>query len=141
MDNILGKCLPTCQGTLSPAIAQRWGMATKRPLPRHVIATNLKKLLATTGLSAPDVARQAGIDRKTLNNQLHGRYDPRPEAVDKVAGVFGYTCWDLLNPNFDPERSKNGRLQSLIDMYSQADDTGRENILRVAEMAAKYKPQ
>lgn len=116
-------------------------MSTKRPLPRQALAANLKKLISSTGLTAPEIAKRAGVDRKTLNNQLNGRYDPRPEQVDKVAQVFGLTCWELLNPAFEPTRTANGHLQELIALYSQADDAGRENILRIAEMAAKYRPQ
>lgn len=90
-------------------------------------------------MSSPEVAAKAKVDRKTLNNQLNGRYDPRPEQVQAVAEVFGYNNWDLLNPDFDPDRKANAKLTTLIENYAKADDRGRESILRVAEMAAEYK--
>ena len=91
-----------------------------------------------TGLSAPAVAKQAGVDRKTLNNQLNGRFDPRPEQVQLVAEVFGYNNWELLNPAFDPDKNSSQKLRELVELYAKATDEGKENILRVAEMAAKY---
>jgi len=114
-------------------------MAEKRPLPRQTLAKNLRALLDKTGLSAPEVARRAGVDRKTLNNQLNGRYDPRPEQVQAVAQVFGVNNWDLLNPSFTPDAPTNHVLQQIIANYGKADKAGRESIQRVAEMAANYK--
>jgi transcriptional regulator with XRE-family HTH domain len=64
-------------------------MAPQKLLPRQILARNLKALLNKTGLSASEVAKKAGVDRKTINNQLNARYDPRPEQVDAVASVFG----------------------------------------------------
>lgn len=114
-------------------------MANSKSLPRHILAKNLKTLLSKTGLSAPEVAKKAGVDRKTINNQLNGRYDPRPEQVDAVASVFGFNHWDMLSPHFNPDRKSNERLRALMDLYATADDKGQENILRVAEMAAAYR--
>lgn len=114
-------------------------MREKRPLPRHTLARNLSALLSKTGLSPPEVARRAGVDRKTINNQLNGRFDPRPEQVQSVAQVFGVNNWDLLNPHFDPAAPTNHKLQQILSAYAQADESGRESILRVAEMAANYK--
>lgn len=116
-------------------------MAEKRSLPRQRLAKNLKALLAKTGLSGPEVAKRAGVDRKTLNNQLNGRYDPRHEQVDAVAKVFGLEGWQLIHPAFDPERANNQMIEHLLELYAAADEQGRESIMRVAEMAATYKPK
>lgn len=115
-------------------------MPEKRLSPRLVLARNLKILIEKSGLAAPEVAKRAGVDRKTVNNQLNGRYDPRPEQVDAVAKVFGLTGWILLSSSFRPEMANNGNIQRLLELYADANEDGRENILRVAEMAAHYKP-
>lgn len=114
-------------------------MATSRPLPRHTLATNLKALIECHGLTAPDVAKRAGVDRKTINNQLNARYDPRPEQVDKVAAVFGLSGWQLLSPTLDAARNGDGKVETLLEYFSGADDKGREDILRIAEIAARYR--
>ena len=92
-------------------------------------------------MSAPELAKRAGVDRKTVNNQLNGRYDPRPEQVALVAKVFGVSYWLLLSPNYDPDPTTSANLQKLAEMYQAANDNGREAILRVAEVAAGYKPE
>ena len=114
-------------------------MATSRALPRHTLAKNLKALLAAHDLKAPDVAKRAGVDRKTINNQLNARYDPRPEQVDKVAAVFGLNGWQLLSPTLDAARNGDGKVEELLEYFSGADDQGRADILRIAEMAARYR--
>lgn len=116
-------------------------MAKKRALPKQVLAANLKTLKQKTGFSGHEIARRAKVDPKTVNNQLNGKYDPRPEQVDAVAGVFGLTYLDLLNPHFSPDATSSETLRQLIELYSMADDKGRRNILAVAEMAAGYRPE
>lgn len=90
-------------------------------------------------MSPPEVARRASVDRKTINNQINGRYDPRPEQVQAVAEVFGYNNWDLLNPAFEPDGEKNARLRELVALYTEADAEAQESILRVAELAARSR--
>jgi len=113
-------------------------MASKRPPPRTTIARNLRALLKVHGMTSPEVAHKAGVDAKTLNNLLHGRFDPRPEKCEQVAAVFGLTGWQLMIPELSSDLFQNGRLAKLIEDYASADESGRDNILRVAEMAARY---
>jgi transcriptional regulator with XRE-family HTH domain len=111
-------------------------MAKEKLLPRETLAKNLKGLMAETKLSAPEIARMAGVDRKTVNNQLNGRFDPRPEALDAVAKVFNLAGWELLSPNFDMKAAKNTALQKLIELFNASDEKGREAIMNIAELAA-----
>lgn len=111
-------------------------MAKEKLLPRETLARNLKGLMAETGFSAPEIARMAGVDRKTVNNQINGRFDPRPEALDAVAKVFDLRGWELLSPNFDMKAAKNAALQKLIELFNASDNEGRETIMKIAEMAA-----
>lgn len=114
-------------------------MAAARPKPRETLAKNLKVLLELHEMSGPDVAKKAGVDIKTVNNMINGRYDPRPEKVDLVARVFGMSAWQLLIPNLPGELlRRDGRLEKLIHDYGVATEEGRDNIDRVADMAARY---
>lgn len=113
-------------------------MATQRPLPRQTLAKNLRALMARAEISAPEVARRAGVDAKTLNNMIHGRYDPRPEKVEQVAAVFGLQNWHLLMPNLPVDSLQTSALAELIANYALASAEGRDSISRVAEMAARY---
>jgi transcriptional regulator with XRE-family HTH domain len=135
----MGKVFPICQGTHSPGFGKEFPMVEKRPLPRQTLAKNLKALLAKSRITPPELARKAGVDRKTVTNWLNGKYDPQPDLVEAVAKVFGVSAWNLLSASFDPDNPNNEKLQRLIVLYGSADDDGKENILRIAEMAAKYK--
>ena len=110
-----------------------------RPKPRVTLARNLKALLCASGMKSPEVAKAAGVDAKTMNNMLNGRYDPRPEKVDQVAAVFGLNGWQLLIPDLPEDMLRNGKLEQLIANYVSAGTEGRDSIHRVAEMAARYK--
>ena len=89
-------------------------------------------------MKAPEVAKRSGVDAKTVNNMLHGRFDPRPEKADQVAQVFGLNGWQLLIPDLPADMFRNGQLEKLIANYVSASPDGRDSIIRVAEMAAKY---
>lgn len=135
----MGKSFPRCQGTLSPWDGKELPVATNSVSPRKILARNLKALIAVTGVKAPEIARRAKIDRKTVNNQINARFDPRPELVDAVAAVFGIEGWLLMSESFDPETSVSVSLSKVIEYFNDSDKEGRENILRVAQMAAKSK--
>jgi DNA-binding XRE family transcriptional regulator len=84
------------------------------------------------GLSGPDVARQAHVDRKTVNNMLGGRFDPKYENADKVGRVFGFTGWQMLRP-IDPGTieavPKAVEIEALIDTYYGLDPIRRKAFL------------
>ena len=115
-------------------------MSKERPLlPRDILSRNLRALLARSPLTAPQVAKKAGIDRKTLNNQLNARFDPQAEQVDAVAQVFGLQGWMLLSPTFNPEVAQTN-INRLLQLFAEADEDGKESIIRVAELAARSRP-
>lgn len=91
-------------------------MAKNREPPSQTLAKNLRKLMRDKGLSAPEVASRAKVDRKTVNNQLNARFDPRLTQVQAVAEVFGLTCWQLLSPDMNPEHARQD-VQELLDIW------------------------
>lgn len=105
--------------------------------PRHILARNLKSLIADEGITIPEVARRAGVDRKTVWNQVNARTDPRPEHVAAVAKVFGLEASMLLSDAFRPEMAKDANLKKLLELYAIANTDGRDLILRVAENAPR----
>lgn len=105
--------------------------------PRHILAKNLKALIKTSSWTGPEVARRAGIDRKTAWNYLNARSDPRPEHVTALAKVFGLEGYMLLSAAFRPEMANDANLKRLVEHYEQANEAGRDLILRVAEAAPR----
>jgi transcriptional regulator with XRE-family HTH domain len=107
------------------------------PNPRTRLAKNLAVLIETQGLSAPQVAEAAKVDRKSINNLLNSRFDPRLTLIEKVANVFGLTTWQLLAHDFELNRPDNRQVLTLLEHYSTAKDEGRRAIMQVAEIAAQ----
>lgn len=113
-------------------------MVKKRPQPRMIVAANIKALIEKHETTAPRVADQAGVDRKTLNNMLNGRFEPNLTNVEAVANVFGLSAWQLLRHDLHDSLVKASVVDTLIDDFYAATDDDRQKILGVAEMAAKY---
>ena len=131
----LGKVFPNSQGTLSTTKGKDFVMAPKTP-PRVTLARNLKLLMEARKLGTPEVAKQSGVDKKTINNLLHGRFDPRLDKVEAVAQVFGLTGWQIIMPGMAESVIEDGQLQNVVEAYTATNAQGRDNISRVAEMAA-----
>lgn len=112
-------------------------MAQKVPSPRHILARNLKSLIKDAGLTIPEVARRAGVDRKTVWNQANARTDPQPERVALVAKVFDLEASMLLSDAFLPEIVKDANFKKLLALYAAANEDGKNLILRVAEAAPR----
>lgn len=116
-------------------------MLEKRPLPKYRLAKNLKAAMAHAKVSAPQLAKIASVDRKTVTNWRNGIYDPQPEVLDRVAEAMGFQGWMLLTPDFNPaakvDMDKIGRL---LEFFNAADEEGKNSILKVAQMAANFKP-
>ena len=131
-------------GTLSPFVKEHiprptWNdflVVKKHPSPRHVLAENLKALLKPSKMSGPELADKAKVDRKSVNNMLNARYDPRPDNVEAVAQVFGLTGWQLLRPGTGKNIANAAQIEGLIDSFNSASPEQRVIILQVAELAA-----
>jgi|GEM_PF-3007830 len=114
-------------------------MKNPRKKPAKLVADNIKVLIESNQTTAPRVAEKAGIDRKTLNNMLNGRFEPTLTNVDAVAAVFGLESWQLLRHDLQNSLVQANVIEKLIDDFYDATDEDRQKILGVAEMAAKYK--
>lgn len=109
----------------------------KPPIPpRMRLAQNLRALLDMQQLSAPKVAALAKVDPKTMNNLLHGRFDPRLSLVEKVANVFGMSTWQLLATDLQKKHVDSVQVVRLLEHYNNAPDAGRAAIMQVAQIAA-----
>jgi transcriptional regulator with XRE-family HTH domain len=104
--------------------------------PRVRLAQNLRALIDMQQLSAPKVAGLAKVDPKTMNNLLHGRFDPRLSLVEKVANVFGLSAWQLLAADLRTKHFDSVQVVRLLDHYSNAKDSGRDAIMQVAQIAS-----
>ena len=132
----LGKVFPNCQGTLSRTCPRQFDMPLRKTAI-DILAINLRWLMERDKLSEGDVAKKAGIDKKTINNILNRRNEPQLDIVEAVAKAFGLEPWQLLVDGMGEAMTRDGKLGSLIEAYAKTDDSGRESMLKVAEIAVR----
>lgn len=104
---------------------------------RQRIAKNLKHLLAEADQSPVEVADAAKVDRKTINNLVNARFDPRMTQVEKVAKAFGIHAWQLLATDLASTELDSKDVLRLLDLYARASPEGRAAIIQVASAVPK----
>ena len=89
-------------------------MAKRRSKTRRMVATGrhpggprthgscalgerIEHLAAARGLSLPEIAEQAGISRAGMNDIRRGRFRPRLDTLDRIAGVLRVEAAALLS--------------------------------------------
>lgn len=79
--------------------------------PRDVLATNLKKLMATApGRSTlPEIVKAGGGSNGTLDRIRRKKVAPTIDKLEPLANAFGLEPWQLLVPSLTVEYSKSGR--------------------------------
>lgn len=93
-------------------------------------------MLNLQALSPVVLADHAGVDRKTINNLLNARFDPRLSLVEKVANVFGMTTWQLLAIDMEVRPPEKAQVVDLLEHFAKAEDGGRAAIMQVAEIVS-----
>lgn len=104
--------------------------------PRTRIAKNLRALMEMQGIGAPKLAAEAKVDRKTINNLVNGRFDPRLSLVERVANVFGMAAWQLLATDLEVKKLDSAQIVRLLERYSAAGEDGKAAIMQVAQVAS-----
>lgn len=112
---------------------------TKAPAT-EVLAQNISMLRKQRGWSQTKLAKKANIGQRTVSNiENPGQsgYSPTVDIIDRIATAFGLPCYHLfiqmpLNVLINKE------LNGIVNNFLVASNKGRDNILRVAEMEAKY---
>jgi transcriptional regulator with XRE-family HTH domain len=105
---------------------------------------NLNALLAAHGISQAELARRARMSQTTVSGLFRGLENgssPRLETIEDVARGFGVSVLQLMSPGLkiaEPETASSLRVLSkqlgrLTEDFLSSDDTGRQEILRMAE--------
>jgi len=89
-----------------------------------------------------DVVR--GIDRKTVNNALSGRHNPKINTLEAIAAALDCPLWVMFlvgKKEKDLDSPYRERLVKMVEAYLQCDDEGRHHVESMASaFAAKAKP-
>ena len=63
---------------------------------RKRLAKAIKEERTLRGLSQGDLARKAGIDRKTVNRIENQHFSPQLDTIVRLANAFGYQPEELI---------------------------------------------
>jgi transcriptional regulator with XRE-family HTH domain len=110
----------------------------KRPHTRETLARNLRALMDMREWTQTEMARRSGVSQRMVSHVLSRSTGCSIETADALAKPFGLTGWHLLIPDLPDELLRSPSLQSLVDAFVHASDSGRAMISMVAEREAKY---
>lgn len=109
---------------------------------KEVLRDNLRLLMRRDEVDTKSVSQKSGLDKKTINNVLNARHEPRLDVLDAIAKVFGVSPWELLLPKLTAELAQDTKnIDRLFNVYQSTDQTGRHSIMSIAEMAARYNSE
>lgn len=110
-----------------------------RQLPKESLALNLSRLMERAGHSERDLAKEAKVSQKAVNNILNQRSVAKIDTVEKVASVYGVTSWQLIMPSLDIDMLVSGKLNALFTAFISTNPEGREYISQVADRESKLR--
>ena len=126
----IGSIFPAGERTLSPMSAIS-----------AVFARNLATLLKREDISNADLGRRAGVSGRVIGMWLHEDSVPGIDSVEKVARVFGCTAWELLHPQFDPDKMHDARFKALCQAYLCAGESERTLMSKQADYILLHHPE
>lgn len=132
---------PAVKQHLTPRMRKNCRMSKEHVHPRFRLAQNLQVLMEAHGITSPQLAKEAGVAPKTMNNFLKGRYNPRLGNIEKVANFFGLTTWQLLVHDMTIMPAATKDVLQLIERFCSVSEEGRKAIMQVAELASRNVPQ
>ncbi len=104
--------------------------------PAVRFAKNLEILIELHQMTVAQVAAIAKVIPKQVYNLLNVSHDPRLKGLEKVAGVFGLTAWQMLAMDLTTKPAENRRVLALLEDFAAADADGQAAILQVAAAVA-----
>lgn len=85
-----------------------------------------------------------GLDRKTVNNTLSGRHNPKIKTLEAIATALDCPLWVMFlvgKRDSDLDSPYRERLIKMVEDYLHCDDEGRGHVENMAAaFAAKAKP-
>lgn len=107
----------------------------------QLLSKRVKNLRKNKTLTQKELASQAQVSQSSISNLESdgglGRTSVTLETANEVAKVFGVELWQLLLP--DKITISDDEITVLINKFSQSQPEGRSDILKIADLVAKYQ--
>lgn len=103
----------------------------------------LREAMTITGKKQADLVRETGIDKGSISNYLSGRYEPKQEAIYKLAialNVSEMWLWGYDTPMERPKAQKNNDAISDIVLKLRSDEEFLSIVLQISKLdSEKWK--
>jgi len=97
-------------------------------------ARNVQAHLEYGEITAPVLAKRAGISAKTLNNILNGRHAPQLDVLAKIAKGLKCELWQLWLPEFPADMAHDTTFPHLIRTASKLTPDALKAVSRMADL-------
>ena len=109
-------------------------------------AERLREAMALTGKTQADLVRETGIGKSNISRYITGKFDPKNDAVHKMAAALNVSemwLWGCDVPMERPAPEEVGTMLAdvllnpdmmrLMQIYTDLDDTDKQMLLMLAE--------
>lgn len=134
------ECVTSYRKVKSPITLVSWNALQVLDTPTNLVhrfAKNLRKLIELEKTTVAKVARAAGVQEKQIYNYLDAGHNFRLKGLDGIAKVFGLSAWQMLAIDFTDSPASNKQVLELLELFSKADEAGKQTIMSVARIAAQ----
>lgn len=102
----------------------------------------LREAMAVRGKKQVDLVRETGIDKGSISSYLSGRYEPKQEAIYKLAialDVSEMWLWGYDVPMERPKAQKNNDAISDIVMLLRSDEDFLSIVIKISKMDSEKR--
>ena len=99
------------------------------------VSERLKMALKETGLRQADLVRATGIDKGSISHYVSGRYEPKSDAISKLAFVFNVSEAWLWG--FDAPKDRATEQEREIEI--EDDIAEHSDVIEFAEILARLR--
>lgn len=103
-------------------------------------AARIKEAMRATGKKQADLSRETGIDKGSVSHYVSGRYEPKQDAIYRLAVALDVSemwLWGYDAPMERPQIQKNNDAISDIVIRMQTDET----FLSFVKAASELEPE
>lgn len=102
----------------------------------------LREAMDMAGKKQADLVRATGIDKGSISNYLSGRYEPKQEAIYKLAlalDVSEMWLWGYDVPQDRPKEQKNNDAISDIVLQLRQDEEFLSIVMKISKMDSEKR--
>ena len=107
------------------------------------VGDNIKKIRRDRGIQQKQMAIELGIDQSNYNKIENGKREPSLDLLNRVAGMFGVSVNDILNPGIELPKEmtvEDKTMMEQVRLIQQLDDDDKHVIFKMIEtMLTKKK--